>query len=211
MDEKRYRRVLARMLDENEFLSPYGIRSLSRYHLDHPYVFTAGGQEFKVQYAPAESDTSTFGGNSNWRGPIWIPVNLLIIRSLLSLYQYYGDDFQDRVSDGFRQADDAVRGQPGDRKPFDSDIPARPRRDDGLCMAAPKSFRPIRTGKDLIMFFEYFHGDNGAGIGASHQTGWTGTVASLIQMFAVTTSGDILANDFSKLVYSEDRDLELAK
>jgi hypothetical protein len=94
MDETRYRRVLSRMLDENEFLSPYGIRSMSRYHLDHPYVVSAGGEEFKVQYAPAESDQSTFGGNSNWRGPIWIPVNLLIIRSLLSLYQYYGNDFQ---------------------------------------------------------------------------------------------------------------------
>ena len=94
MTEQKYRRVLSRMLDESEFLSPYGIRSISRYHLDHPYVFTAGGQEFRVQYVPAESDSGMFGGNSNWRGPVWMPINILLIRSLVNLYQYYGDDFR---------------------------------------------------------------------------------------------------------------------
>ena len=93
LDETRLRRVLAKMLDENEFLSPFGIRSLSRYHADHPYVIQAGGQEYGVSYLPAESDTGMFGGNSNWRGPIWMPVNALIIRALLQYYMYYGDDF----------------------------------------------------------------------------------------------------------------------
>ena len=92
LDEAKLRRVLAKMLDENEFLSPYGIRSLSRYHADHPYVFHAGGQEYRVAYLPAESDTGMFGGNSNWRGPIWMPVNALIIRALLQYYAYYGND-----------------------------------------------------------------------------------------------------------------------
>jgi hypothetical protein len=210
MDETRYRRVLSRMLDENEFLSPYGIRSMSRYHLDHPYVVSAGGEEFKVQYAPAESDQSTFGGNSNWRGPIWIPVNLLIIRSLLSLYQYYGNDFQVECPTGsgklmtlFEVSQDIANRL---IRIFLRDGNAR-----RPVYGSSEKFQTDPHWRDLILFFEYFHGDNGAGIGASHQTGWTGTVARLIQMFAVTTSGDILANDFAKLVYSRDRDIELVK
>jgi hypothetical protein len=198
------------MLDENEFLSPYGIRSMSRYHLDHPYVFSVGGEEFNVRYSPAESDQATFGGNSNWRGPIWMPVNLLIIRSLLSLYQYYGNDFliecptgsgklmtlfevsqelEKRLIRIFLRDEDARRPVYGGTEKFQADP----------------------YWRDLILFFEYFHGDNGAGIGASHQTGWTGIVARLIQMFAVTTGGDILANDFTKLAYLRDHDLDLVK
>jgi hypothetical protein len=210
MDESRYRRVLARMLDENEFLSPCGIRSLSRYHLDHPYVFSAGGEDFKVQYAAAESDQSTFGGNSNWRGPVWIPVNLLIIRSLLSLYQYYGNDFQIECPTGsgklmtlFEVSQEIanrlirifLRGEDG-RRPVYGDI---------------DKLQTDPHWRDLILFFEYFHGDNGSGIGASHQTGWTGTIARLIQMFAVTTSGDVLANAIAKLTYSKEYEVELMK
>jgi hypothetical protein len=210
MDEKQYRRVLSRMLDENEFLSPYGIRSMSRCHLDHPYGFSVGGEEFNVHYSPAESDQATFGGNSNWRGPIWMPVNLLIIRSLLSLYQYYGNDFliecptgsgklmtlfevsqelEKRLIRIFLRDEDARRPVYGRTEKFQTDP----------------------YWRDLILFFEYFHGDNGAGIGASHQTGWTGIVARLIQMFAVTTGSDILANDFTKLAYLRDHDLDLVK
>ena len=198
------------MLDENEFLSPYGIRSMSRWHLDHPYVFSAGCEEFDVHYCPAESDQGTFGGNSNWRGPIWMPVNLLIIRSLLSLYQYYGNDFLIECPTGSGKlmtlfevsqeiANRLIRiflRDPDARRPVYGDS---------------EKFQADPYWRDLILFCEYFHGDNGAGIGASHQTGWTGIVARLIQMFAVTTSGDILANDFSNLVYSRDRDPELVK
>jgi len=210
MDEKRYRRVLARMLDENEFLSDYGIRSMSRYHLDHPYVFSAGGQEFKVQYVPAESDVATFGGNSNWRGPIWIPVNLLLIRALLNLYQYYGNDFKIECPTGsgnlmtlFEVSQEIsnrlirvfLRGEDGKRPVY----------------GGTEKFQSDPHWRDLILFYEYFHGDNGAGIGASHQTGWTGTIARLIQTFAVTTSADILANDFAKFLHLPDRDLEMVK
>jgi len=210
MDETRYRRVLAKMLDENEFLSPYGIRSMSRYHVDHPYIFSAGGEEFKVKYAPAESDQGTFGGNSNWRGPIWIPVNILIIRSLLSLYQYYGNDFQVEFPTGSGKlmtlfdvgqeiANRLIR------------IFLRDKNGQRPVYGGAEKFQTDPHWRDLILFYEYFHGDNGAGIGASHQTGWTGMVARLIQMFAVITSGDVLANDFGKLTYSRDRELALAK
>ena len=93
-DERRLRRMLARLLDEKEFWGPYGVRAISRYHLEHPYVLNVGGQEYKVQYCPAESDSGTFGGNSNWRGPVWMPMNLIIYRSLMQWYRYYGDDFK---------------------------------------------------------------------------------------------------------------------
>jgi hypothetical protein len=210
MDEKRYRRVLARMLDENEFLGAYGIRSMSRYHLDHPYVFSAGGQEFKVQYAPAESDVGTFGGNSNWRGPIWMPVNLLIIRSLLNLHQYYGNDFKVECPTGSGKLMNLfeVSQEIGNRliRTFLRDPEGR-----RPVYGSTETFQTDPHWRDLVLFYEYFHGDNGAGIGASHQTGWTGAVARLIQMFAVLTSGDILANDLSKLVHSTDQSLELVK
>jgi hypothetical protein len=210
MNEARYRRVLARMLDENEFLGPYGIRSLSRYHLDHPYVLSVGGKEFKVRYTPAESDVPAFGGNSNWRGPVWMPVNLLLIRSLLSMYQYYGDDFQVECPTGsgkmmtlFQVSSEIasrltrifLRGQDGRRPVYGS----------------TDKFQTDPHWRDLILFYEYFHGDDGAGIGASHQTGWTGTVANLIHIFGVATSGDFLANDIAKLAYQEDRKVELVK
>ena len=125
LNKQKLERVLGYLLDENEFLGPHGIRSLSRYHLDHPFVFHVGGQEYKVQYLPAESNTGMFGGNSNWRGPVWMPVNVLIVRALVNLYSFYGDEFKVRMSDRFGAAHDAVRGGAGDRPPADGHVPAR--------------------------------------------------------------------------------------
>jgi hypothetical protein len=184
VNPERLRRILATMLDENEFLSPYGIRSLSKFHARHPYVFKASGQEYRVDYLPAESNTGMFGGNSNWRGPIWMPVNVLLIRALLNFYLYYGDNFTIECPTGsgklmnlFEVAKDL------------SDRLAR------MFLRDPQGRRPVYGGsekfqsdphwRDYILFYEYFHGDNGAGLGASHQTGWTGAIASLIQLFGL--------------------------
>jgi Glycosyl hydrolase family 63 C-terminal domain len=183
LDEARLRRVLAIMLDENEFLSPYGIRSLSRYHADHPYVFRVGDQEFRVSYLPAESDTGMFGGNSNWRGPIWMPVNALIVRALLHYYTYFGDEFTIECPTGSgrrmtlyqvaeeitrRLANIFLRGKDGRRPVY----------------GGTEKFQNDPHWRDCVLFYEYFHGDNGAGLGASHQTGWTGIVARLMHVFA---------------------------
>jgi len=180
--EDRLRRILTRMLDENEFLSPYGIRALSRYHADHPYVVNVEGQEYRVNYLPAESDTGMFGGNSNWRGPVWMPVNVLLIRALMSFYLYYGDNFKIECPTGsgklmnlFEVAHEIsnrltrifLRDQAGRRPVF----------------GGTEKFQTDPQWKDNILFYEYFHGDNGAGLGASHQTGWTGLVAKLIELF----------------------------
>ena len=179
---ERLRRVLARMLDENEFLSPYGIRALSRYHLDHPYVFRADGQEYRVGYLPAESDSGMFGGNSNWRGPIWMPVNAVLIRALLNFYLYYGDTFKVECPTG--------SGKLMNLFEVAREIANRLTR---IFLRDESGRRPVHGGsetfqtdpywRDHLQFYEYFHGDNGAGIGASHQTGWTGLVATLIQIF----------------------------
>jgi hypothetical protein len=178
----RLRRILSRMLDENEFLSPYGIRALSRYHADHPFVVNVEGQEYRVNYLPAESDTGMFGGNSNWRGPIWMPVNTLLIRALLSYYLYYGDNFK-------------IECPTGSGKLMNLFEVAREiaNRLEGIFLRDKSGRRPVYGGtekfqtdpqwKDYILFYEYFHGDNGAGLGAAHQTGWTGVVAKLIEIF----------------------------
>ena len=177
------------MLDENEFLSPYGIRSLSRYHADHPYVIHAGGQEYRVAYLPAESDTGMFGGNSNWRGPIWMPVNALIIRALLQYYAYYGDDFTVECPTGSgRQMNLYQVAEEIARRLASIFLRGRGRPPAGL-RRRPRSSRTTRTGAICLLFYEYFHGDNGAGLGASHQTGWTGVVARLMHLFATTTPG----------------------
>ena len=164
------------MLDENEFLSPYGIRSLSRYHAEHPYVFHVGGQEYRVAYLPAESDTGMFGGNSNWRGPIWMPVNALIIRALLQYYTYYGDDFTVECPTGsgrqmnlYQVAEEIAAGWPTSS--------CATRTAGGRSTAAREKFQDDPHWRDCLLFYEYFHGDNGAGLGASHQTGWTGIIA----------------------------------
>ena len=178
----RLRRILSRMLDEKEFLSPHGIRALSRYHDKHPYVVNVQGQEYRVNYLPAESDTGMFGGNSNWRGPVWMPVNVLLIRALLSFYLYYGDTFKIECPTGsgnlmnlFEVARDIanrltrifLRDESGRRPVY----------------GGTEKFQTDPQWKDYILFHEYFHADNGAGLGASHQTGWTGLVAKLIELF----------------------------
>ena len=175
------------MLGENEFLSDYGIRSLSRYHLAHPFVMNASGHEFSVRYNPAESDSGLFGGNSNWRGPIWMPVNLLLLRGLLLYYHYYGDDFKVECPTG--------SGKLMNLFEVVQEIAQRLMR---IFLQDKNNQRPVYGSaskfqtdpywKDLILFYEYFHGDNGAGIGASHQTGWTGTIAMVFQMFADCTN-----------------------
>ena len=191
-------RILSYMLDEREFLGPHGIRSLSRYHLDHPFVFHTGGQEYRVQYLPAESNTGMFGGNSNWRGPVWMPVNGLIIRGLLNLYGFYGDDFTVECPTGS-----------GNRMTLFEVAAELTRRISGSFLRDANGRRPVYGGcakfqddphwRDLILFYEYFHGDNGAGLGASHQTGWTGLIARLLDLFARTTSEDALQTSKERL------------
>jgi hypothetical protein len=191
LNEDKLRRVLTRMLDEHEFLSPYGIRSLSRYHATHPYKVQVGGQEFGVSYLPAESDSGMFGGNSNWRGPIWMPVNGLIIRALLQYYSYYGDRFTIECPTG--------SGRQMTLYEVASDLSGRLsniflRNSDGLrpLYGDSATFQGDPHWRDLILFYEYFHGDNGAGLGASHQTGWTGIIARSMHLFATSSADHVL-------------------
>jgi hypothetical protein len=186
LDETKLRRVLEKMLDENEFLSPYGLRSLSRYHAEHPYVLQAGGQEYRVSYLPEESDTGMFGGNSNWRGPIWMPVNGLIIRALLQYYLYYGNEFTIECPTGsgqrlnlYQVAEEITRRL--------SNIFLRDKDGRRPVYGGTRTFQDNPHWRDYLLFYEYFHGDNGAGLGASHQTGWTGTIARLMHVFATVT------------------------
>ena len=191
LDESKLRRVLSRMLDEERFLSPHGIRSLSRSHLDEPFVFTVHGQEYRVQYLPAESDTAMFGGNSNWRGPVWFPINLLIVRALLTYYLYYGDDFTIECPTGSGQHMTLYQVA----KEISDRLISIFRRDEAgrrPVYGGMATFQDDPHWRDLLLFHEYFHGDNGAGIGASHQTGWTGAVARLIQLFGSTGPAECL-------------------
>jgi len=191
LDETKLRRVLSVMLDEQEFLSPYGIRALSRYHAEHPYVFNVGNQEYRVSYLPAESDTGMFGGNSNWRGPIWMPVNALIVRALLMYHMYYGDEFTIECPTGS-----------GRRMNLYQVAEEIARRLGSIFLRSKDGTRPVYGGtrkfqddphwRDLILFHEYFHGDNGAGLGASHQTGWTGVIARLMHIFATSSAKEFL-------------------
>jgi hypothetical protein len=182
INEERLRRILSRMLDEAEFLSPYGIRSLSKFHAQHPYVFHVHGQEYRVDYLPAESNTGMFGGNSNWRGPIWMPVNVLIIRALLNFYLYYGDAFTIECPTGSGRLMNLfeVAKEISDRL---TSIFLRDARGQRPVYGGTRKFQSDPHWHDYVLFYEYFHGDNGAGLGASHQTGWTGVVAKLIQLF----------------------------
>ena len=145
-----------------------------------------------MSYLPAESDTGMFGGNSNWRGPIWMPVNALIIRALLQYYAYYGDDFTVECPTGSGRQDESVPGRRGDLPPARRHLPARREGPAAGLRRHARSSRTIRTGAICILFYEYFHGDNGAGLGASHQTGWTGIVARLMHLFATTTAEQVL-------------------
>jgi hypothetical protein len=182
VNPERLRRILSRMLDEQEFLSPYGIRALSRHHAEDPYVINVNGQEYRVNYLPAESDTGMFGGNSNWRGPIWMPVNVLLIRSLLSFYLYYGDSFKIEcpTGSGNRMNLFEVAREISNRL---TRIFLRDKQGRRPVYGGTEKFQTDPNWKDYILFYEYFHGDNGAGLGASHQTGWTGLVAKLIEIF----------------------------
>jgi hypothetical protein len=191
LDETKLRRVLAKMLDENEFLSPYGIRALSRYHAEHPYVFRVAEQEYRVSYLPAESDTGMFGGNSNWRGPIWMPVNGLIIRALLQYYTYYGETFTIECPTGsgrymtlYQVAEEIARRL--------SSIFLRDKDGRRPVYGGTQKFQEDPYWRDYLLFYEYFHGDNGAGLGASHQTGWTGIIASIMHLFATTSAEQAL-------------------
>jgi hypothetical protein len=175
----RMKRILYRMLDETEFLSDHGIRALSKYHEQHPYEFTIDGQQFSVAYTPGESTTALFGGNSNWRGPIWMPPNFLIIESLQRFYHYYGDDFRveypthsgkylslNEIGNELskRLASLFLRDQNGKRTVFGEN---------------PK-LQLDPNFNNYLLFHEYFHADSGKGLGASHQTGWTGLIAKIL-------------------------------
>jgi hypothetical protein len=168
------------MLDENEFLSPYGIRSVSKFHREHPYIFEVNGEQYRVDYESAESSSGLFGGNSNWRGPIWLPMNYLIIESLQRFYQYLGDDFKVECPTGsgvqMNLNEVAVELSKRLGRIFVKDESGRRPVYRGMEM-----FQTDPHWRELILFHEYFNGDNGAGLGASHQTGWTGLVARLIQ------------------------------
>jgi hypothetical protein len=176
----RLKHVLKYMLDENEFLSPYGIRALSRFHKDDPYIMNVAGLDHRVDYEPAESSTGLFGGNSNWRGPVWFPVNYLLIESLQKFHFYLGDDFKVECPTG--------SGQMMNLWEVASELS---RRLSHIFLRNDNGTRPVYGGatkfqtdphwRDHLLFYEYFHGDNGAGLGASHQTGWTGLVAKLLQ------------------------------
>jgi Glycosyl hydrolase family 63 C-terminal domain len=191
LDETKLRRVLEKMLDENEFLSEFGIRSLSRFHEKNPFVMNVGGQEYRVGYLPAESDTGMFGGNSNWRGPIWMPVNALIIRALLQYYTYYGNDFtvECPTGSGKRMNLYQIAEEIGQRL---ANMFLKDKNGRRPVYGGTEKFQNDPYWKDLVLFYEYFHGDNGAGLGASHQTGWTGIVARIMHLFATTTAEQML-------------------
>ncbi len=185
--QHRMSKLLSRMLDETEFLSDYGIRALSRHHLEHPYEVQFGGTKFSVQYLPSESDSDFFGGNSNWRGPVWFPVNYLLIESLYKYHSYYGDKWQIEYPSG--------SGKTYSLREIANDLSKRLAR---LFLRDDSGKRPIYGSiakfqddphfKDLLLFYEYFHGDSGLGLGASHQTGWTGLVATLLHEYGAEDS-----------------------
>ena len=190
---ERLRRVLSCMLDEEEFLSPYGIRSLSKFHDKNPFVFRVKDEEYRVDYLPAESNNGMFGGNSNWRGPMWMPVNVMIVRALLKFFAYYGDTFKVECPTGSgnmmnlfevarelsaRHAKIFLRNEEGRRPVY----------------GGSEKFQSDPHWRDLVLFYEYFHGDNGAGLGASHQTGWTGLVAKTLHLFGSVPQERYLQN-----------------
>jgi hypothetical protein len=191
VSKDKLQRILQKMLDESEFLGDYGVRAISRYHAEHPYIFHANGTEFRVDYEPAESTSGLFGGNSNWRGPVWFPVNFLLIESLQKFHHYFGEDLKVECPTGSGQmltlaqvatelsqrlTQTFLRNLAGNRPVY----------------GGTDKFQNDPNWRDLVLFYEYFHGDNGAGIGASHQTGWTGLVAKLIQQLGEYGNSDIV-------------------
>ena len=191
LDERKLRRVLAAMLDEREFLSPHGIRSLSRRHAEQPYSLRVGDQEYRVAYQPAESDSGLFGGNSNWRGPIWMPVNALILRALLQYYAYYGNSFtvECPTGSGIQMNLYQVAAEIARRL---TSIFLRDRDGRRPVFGGERKFQEDPHWRDYVPFYEYFHGDDGAGLGASHQTGWTGVIARILHLFATTDADHVL-------------------
>jgi hypothetical protein len=176
----RMKALLARMLSETEFLSDHGVRAVSRYHAEHPYVLEQGGQSFSIRYMPGDSDSHLFGGNSNWRGPVWMPINYLLVEALYEFQRYYGDDFRVECPTGS-----------GRYLSLRETAAELGRRLAGLFLRGPDERRPVLGEdarlhhdprfRDHILFHEYFHGDTGRGLGASHQTGWTGLIALVLQ------------------------------
>src|SRR5207249_2981056 len=185
----KLRRILRVMLDEREFLSPYGIRSISRIHKDEPYVLRVDGHEYRVDYEPAESTTGLFGGNSNWRGPVWFPINFLIVEALQKFHRYFGDGYTVECPTG--------SGRMMTLSEVATEISRRLsgiflRDDDGRrpVFGSVESFHADPAWRDLIPFHEYFNGETGAAVGASHQTGWTALVAKLLQQSGVSDESD---------------------
>jgi hypothetical protein len=191
INPERLRRILTRMLDENEFLGPHGIRSISKFHKDNPYIFSVHGEEFRVDYLPAESNTGMFGGNSNWRGPVWMPMNLLLIRALQQFYMYYGDNFKIECPTGSGNMMNLfqVSREISDRLISTFTLDADGKRP---VFGGAEKFQSDPHWRDYILFYEYFHADNGAGLGASHQTGWTGGIAKLIQLYGIINEDNLL-------------------
>jgi hypothetical protein len=202
VNEEKLRRILARMLDENEFFGPYGIRALSRYHLEHPFVFHHNGQEFRVSYLPGDSDSGMFGGNSNWRGPVWMPVNVMLYTSLLRMAAYYGDSFKVECPTGSGNLMNLfqVAQELGERL-----IRTFKRNDQGRrpVYGGTEKFQTDPHWRDHVLFYEYFHGDNGAGIGASHQTGWTGCIARMITANGSLTEEVLYSPGVTEQVFHE--------
>jgi hypothetical protein len=199
VNEQRLRRILSLVLDPSEFLGDHGIRAVSRWHQEHPYIFQAGGSEYRLAYEPAESSSGLFGGNSNWRGPVWFPVNVLLIRALRQFYLFYGDDFLIECPTGsgiqknlYEVSEDIAqrlittfyRDADGNRPVF----------------GGSAKFQTDPHWRDNLLFYEYFHGDNGAGIGASHQTGWTGLVAAMISLYSGMDAAEFLHLGFAGAV-----------
>ena len=180
VNRRRLERILRRVFSEDEFLSPYGVRSVSRYHQANPYILRVDGREFRIDYEPAESQTDMFGGNSNWRGPVWFPMNYLLIEALQRLHHYYGDSFQVEFPTGSgQQMNLRQAARQLSQRLISIFLP-----DDGgrrPVYGNNRLFQEDPHFRDYVLFYEYFHGDNGGGLGASHQTGWTGLVAKLLQ------------------------------
>jgi hypothetical protein len=180
VNRDRLRRILRVMLDETEFLSDYGVRSLSKFHEHNPYVLQLDGTIHSVNYEPAESKTEMFGGNSNWRGPVWFPVNYLLIESLQKFDYYYGDDFKIEFPTGSERMLTLWQVAQELEKRL-TKIFLRDESNKRPVYGATEKFHTDENWRDYVLFYEYFHGDNGAGLGASHQTGWTGLVAKILQ------------------------------
>jgi len=199
VNRDKLQKILHYMLDESEFLSDYGIRALSRHHKDHPYIFNISRTAYRVDYEPGESSTGLFGGNSNWRGPIWMPVNMMLVQSLRKMYAYYGDDFKVECPTGsgnwvtlWEVANEITRRL--------GNIFLRNDQGHRAVYGVTEKFQTDPHWKDLILFYEYFQGDNGAGIGASHQTGWTGVIARLMAVLATTDPQEVLKHGYLSVV-----------